>query len=119
MNKEIEKMYSNCSMNNILLCSQQIGDSIIYNTEKQLNLWLFISKLDFIDYVAMCYRSLDMPPLLLQAICITEFANEKPKIYSSESFNFGIGLAMLVNSLWDDLTDFDKNCITSILSKGL
>ena len=87
-----------------------------FTAEKQLELIKYLELNDFMDTLRIVYRPFEKV-WLLQAFAISEFANEEPNIYIGKGVEFNIAIANLINVLWQDLTEQEKEQIRNILAR--
>jgi len=109
---EIEKMYNNAGVEPIYPYTKCYPE---FTAEKQLELIKWLNLNDKIDCFLSRHNEL-RNEWVLSAHCVTEFANEKPFIYPGFNKEFSQALAMLINYLWQDLTEEEKQQIKEILN---
>lgn len=127
---EIEKLYKNAGIENELqdfrchrnwgICENEhkckickhfeLIYSVPFTAEKQLELikWLLYHK--SIDYLKMSYTSEEGGILDISIKCMSGYTYE-----NDNDDDFNIALASLINELWQDLTEKEKQQIKEIL----
>lgn len=85
-----------------------------FTAKKQLKLikWLILN--DFVDELDIFYRPFELM-WVFKIYNVPEFANEKSACRMGADMTFEKGLASLINNLWQDLTEEEKQQVKGIL----
>lgn len=82
--------------------------------EKQLELIKWLTLNDFIDNLSITFRPFELM-WVFQIYMVTEFASEKCASRMGADMTFEKGLASLINNLWQDLSEEEKQQVKGIL----
>ena len=120
---EVEKMYENagfiqkrCKDYSCPMC-EQYNDCEKYppfTAEKQIELIKLLSRVTLADYFQFFFYEIK-EEWVFRLFMITEMSCELAYTYESRNKDFTEALAGLINSLWQDLTEEEKQQIKNIL----
>lgn len=106
---EIEKMYEKCNFEK----SMGVGSPVVlhpFTPEKELKLIKWLLYHELIDYLKMSYTSEEGGILDISIKCMSGYSYK-----NDDDDDFDIALASLINGLWQDLTEEEKQQIKEIL----
>ena len=123
---EIEKMYENCGIYpdckarecGLDYCANSSGCGYAvyppFTAEKQLLLLQLLARIESADYFQFFFYEIKQE-WVFRLNMLTELSCESAYIYESRNKNFDECIAGLINIIWQDLTEEEKQQVKGIL----
>ena len=114
---EIEKMYKKCNIKKYRLLDRDGKLKWVYppfNAEKQILLLQLLARIEPADYFQFFFYEIKQE-WVFRLNMLTELSCESAYIYESRNKNFDECIAGLINIIWQDLTEEEKQQVKGIL----
>lgn len=118
---EIEKMYENCEIEfpiaRLKIFKDDNGEIFTrppFTAEKQLLLLQLLARIESADYFQFFFYEIKQE-WVFRLNMLTELSCESAYIYESRNKNFDECIAGLINIIWQDLTEEEKQQVKGIL----